>query len=538
MLLEIDFSHPKANNMHSTFDLIVMDVPQVWICYKKMIGETIKEIRDQFEEHMEATITEEAILSCLTRSAKGLPWEKGGNQGADHYLCRKDRETLVDEVNNRARLNVAYDANDVVFRASQLKQERMKIAANILKLLGCRKTEAKFRMKIVKPPDRSWVNIFLNYCDSKLIYPTYIDNKRFMSCSREHVLSFFDKFEEILKNTPPELIFTADETMLQAAFSKKVCIPNDIRRYIESKIDGIPHMTAMCCANLLGKAAPLYLIIKNRMNFPEELLKIRKAALFGLGSTPSGWMNRFTFFYWVTHFIPFVTNYVYELGLNPATVRTVLIVDGHVSRSCPLALELLAANNVIVLTLPPHTTHILQVFDVSLAGPLKRAFTDLLREYICSKQFEIPGNEEATLRRCAFLAIVTAWQRACTIVNCVNGAEKVGIFPYNPERAANNEFVRELTREEQAIIANRRVIHRNFNINNQELTSPESIENIRRYLQEQGDDPILARTLREFRDYKDVCMQVFTQGRSVRSSQISRPPYACRVTFYGMFPGW
>ena len=60
---------------------------------------------------MEATITEEAILSCLTRSEKGLPWEKSGNQGADHYLRRKDRETLADEVNNRARLNVAYDSN-------------------------------------------------------------------------------------------------------------------------------------------------------------------------------------------------------------------------------------------------------------------------------------------------------------------------------------------------------------------------------------------------------------------------------------------
>ena len=47
----------------------------------------------------------------------------------------------------------------------------------------------------------------------------------------------------------------------------------------------------------------------------------------------------------------------------------------------PIALELLAAFNIKVLVLPGHITHILQLFDVSLAAPFKRKYTDLFRYF-------------------------------------------------------------------------------------------------------------------------------------------------------------
>ena len=351
-------------------------------------------------------------------------------------------------------------------------------------------------------------------------------------------MSFYNTFGNILRNTPPELIFTADETMMQASFSKKVGIPNSMRQYMESKRDSIPHMTCMCCASLVGAPVPLYMIFKNRTLFPEELLSIHKASLFGLGSSPSGWMNRFTFFHWVVHFISFITKYRMELDPITAAKAVVLITDGHISRSCPLALQLLQANNIRLITLPAHSTHILQVFDVSLASPLKNFFSDFLREYLCSRKYEIPGNDEATLRRCSFMAIVAAWQKACTIDNCLSGAEKVGICPYNPEKAVSNEYVRELTEYERNIVENRRRLNRELNINLLELTHPRNVEMIRQYMLAHNCEAILCKPLHEFGTYQRLFHDVFVQAKAVRSPQISRPSRCCECVFYGFMPGW
>lgn len=61
-------------------------------------------------------------------------------------------------------------------------------------------------------------------------------------------------------------------------------------------------------------------------------------------------------------------------GVCDPTVPRVLIVDGHNSHTTTKFLDHAQKHNIIVICLPPHTTHYLQPCDVALFGPLSKAW--------------------------------------------------------------------------------------------------------------------------------------------------------------------
>ena len=75
---------------------------------------------------------------------------------------------------------------------------------------------------------------------------------------------------------------------------------------------------------------------------------------------------------------------LYRMSLPPhlRIQRALVILDGHLSRECPLALIYLALHGIDILTLPAHTTHVLQMFDVGMASPLNAKFTELIQSLL------------------------------------------------------------------------------------------------------------------------------------------------------------
>jgi hypothetical protein len=62
--------------------------------------------------------------------------------------------------------------------------------------------------------------------------------------------------------------------------------------------------------------------------------------------------------------------------------RRLLIVDGHSSHVNLKFLDYADRNRIIVLILPPHSTHRLQPLDVGLFSPLARAYTTELDTFM------------------------------------------------------------------------------------------------------------------------------------------------------------
>lgn len=96
---------------------------------------------------------------------------------------------------------------------------------------------------------------------------------------------------------------------------------------------------------------------------------------WGIGITPTGWMNGDVFFEWMAnHFIPYLEKEKVQFPI-------ILFVDGHRSHLTMHLSELCEAKGVILVALHPNCTHMLQPADVSVFAPLKKGWQAHVREW-------------------------------------------------------------------------------------------------------------------------------------------------------------
>ena len=74
-----------------------------------------RQIQDAWKENLKTSITFDALRTCALRTAFSLPWEQGTLSFATNdYLIPEDLETLKTEINERARINDAFDTISVL----------------------------------------------------------------------------------------------------------------------------------------------------------------------------------------------------------------------------------------------------------------------------------------------------------------------------------------------------------------------------------------------------------------------------------------
>ena len=80
------------------------------------------------------------------------------------------------------------------------------------------------------------------------------------------------------------------------------------------------------------------------------------------------------------------------LSYAPKARPIVLLMDGHSTHFCPETIRMAAANQVILCTLPPHTTHLCQPLDRSCFGPLKSAWRQACQFYCARNPGKVVGT--------------------------------------------------------------------------------------------------------------------------------------------------
>ena len=84
-----------------------------------------------------------------------------------------------------------------------------------------------------------------------------------------------------------------------------------------------------------------------------------------------------------------------------------------------------ASQGVIVMCLPPHTTHISQPLDVSFFKPLKTYWSEVCHRYM-------QDNPGRVITKYQFSSLFsTAWYKAVRPENIVSGFRKVGVCPFD-----------------------------------------------------------------------------------------------------------
>ncbi|XP_067011045.2 uncharacterized protein [Anabrus simplex] len=127
----------------------------------------------------------------------------------------------------------------------------------------------------------------------------------------------------------------------------------------------------------------------------------------------------------------FKTHYLHQR--MPGT--NLLILDGHCSHTNSLEfLTLAEENDVILLCLPPHSTHALQPLDRTFFGPFRRYF-----QLGADTWIRTHPNRKLTRHQMGPL-VGRAWEKAASVGNAVIGFKATGIFPFDPNAIPDHFF--------------------------------------------------------------------------------------------------
>lgn len=161
-----------------------------------------------------------------------------------------------------------------------------------------------------------------------------------------------------------------------------------------------------------------------RISFPR--VKVNPAFLngalpgSGAAAAKSGWMSSKIF---SDHYLPFIIRQTRCSKDRPV----LLIMDNHESRVSLKAITTAKENGIVVLTLPPHTSHRLQPLDGTVYGPKKRCYNKACDEWLQSN----PGRHI----RIHEIAELTARAHTNTVTpaNILSGFHATRIFRLNSD---------------------------------------------------------------------------------------------------------
>ena len=129
-------------------------------------------------------------------------------------------------------------------------------------------------------------------------------------------------------------------------------------------------------------------------------------------------MNNDVFLEWLKHFI--------QHAKPSQEERVLLILDGHKSHTHNIeALELASKSGVIMLSLPPHTSHRMQPLDLTFFKPLKTYYYQQIEQWLRAN----PGRAVSVFQICRLFSL--AYGKAANVSCAVNGFRKAGIYPVN-----------------------------------------------------------------------------------------------------------
>ena len=253
---------------------------------------------------------------------------------------------------------------------------------------------------------------------------------RLAGFNRIQVSKFFLLLAEVMSahRFSPENIFNVDESGLST-------VPNGSTKIVSKK--GMKQVgiissgekgettTVVCCYNASGTMfVPPAMIFKRKYLYNHLLRNAPKGTL-GMTST-NGWITNELFVQWLRHFVDHT---------RPSESRKILLImDNHPSHCTVDAIEMARNNNIILLTIPPHSSHKLQPLDKTFFSALKSSYAKQCTNFLINN----PGKRITQYEIAELFA--SSYKQSCSMEKAVKGFESCGIFPYNDNIFSDEDF--------------------------------------------------------------------------------------------------
>ena len=228
---------------------------QIWIVKKKLKGLSYTAIKEKYKQKNDfnGTISDEAIKTCLKRSALSLEWQKGQISGNIPLLSEVDVYKLKEYALETAIDGTYLDVNDTIEKANYLRKVRFSNARSFLIKINCYNIIGELSDEFSRhDAGKDWVYQHMEELEADLSTPRNIEVNRLVACTPQKIQLYTQTLFPLLQQIHPSLRFTADETMLQPSVNRKVLVPIGHSKPLLPDGMTLPHITAMCCCNVLG----------------------------------------------------------------------------------------------------------------------------------------------------------------------------------------------------------------------------------------------------------------------------------------------
>jgi hypothetical protein len=163
-----------------------------------------------------------------------------------------------------------------------------------------------------------------------------------------------------------------------------------------------------------------YLIVKGQYHLLSWYTNSKFLKDWRVRTSPNGWTTNEIGLEWLGHF---------DQATKPRTTGgyRLLILDGHGSHYTDEFEDYCKANNIIILCMPPHSSHELQPLDVGCFSILKDSYSRAIEQIM---QMQITYITKDNF----FPVFKEAYDNSMTVRNAQAGFRATGLVPLNPDK--------------------------------------------------------------------------------------------------------
>ena len=268
-----------------------------------------------------------------------------------------------------------------------------------------------------------WAYGFLKRHSDLVIKKTKNLSSARAQCANPTVIAqWFQEYKQVREKfgiTSGEQIWSGDETGVQT-IPKEYLVIGERGRQAYQQVSGEKGETStiLTFVNALGRVCPPMIIHKG--------IRVRdtwiKHAFVGyrVAATTNGYITKCKFQEYGERFVRYLKNH--KLLDRPH----LLIIDSHKSHVYNLPFyKLMIDNNIHVLAIPPHCSHIVQALDSTPFAQFKNNWERCLKKW----NFE---NHARPLSKAEFFEVFDfAWDNSMTLEHIQSGFRKTGVWPPN-----------------------------------------------------------------------------------------------------------
>jgi hypothetical protein len=276
-----------------------------------------------------------------------------------------------------------------------------------------------------KPVGKCWPDRFVTRsAELKMAFNRAKDRQRILQEDPEIIGAWFKLVEETKAKygVHDDDVHNFDETGFQMGVIGSMKVVTGAERRARPQLvqpgdrEWVTVIQSVCAA---GYATPPFIIYKGRVHISAWYEEASIPRNWKLSVSENGWTNNALGLEWLKHFDA-------HTKTRQVGGYRLLILDGHESHLNQDFKDYCLEHKILTLCMPPHSSHILQPLDVVCFSPLKRKYSQRVRDLARRRVFHI--NKEGFLP-----AFKDAFFDVFTEQNCRRAFEAAGLVPINAQ---------------------------------------------------------------------------------------------------------